>query len=309
MNVITTISFGCYNSPWKELLPSGLKLVTDADEHLGPHDVRYINRIDRVTEVLSQLEAMGLVDDLHGPYSRQVRLHVTRTRLWTPEEHNSAEYSRVSVKWVYLVSEILGADISSLDGDPRMALEFTDARRPKRPWMCSSMNDSNSILVRRDGLERMQRAPFSDFELLPTRQYVNVPRDMSDPYQAPDASHFSIRQPKPQHEWWQFYPRLELPRMHASVVRKPLNSFPHAGTIERGPGHFLNGDEGCDDFQCVWSRRVLEAVGPFDCARTWETQYQPPRGAMMIFSQRAVRYLREVAGDILFFVPVRIVEE
>lgn len=310
MKTITSISFGCFVSPWQELLPRANEIVADADEKPGANFVRYIDRLDRVKDVLAELEAIGLVDDLHGPPVSHSKMHVTTTRRWSTHDIESAEFCRMFRKYAYPVSDVQGFDVSSLDGDPRLALELTDARIMRHPWLCAWALDVFSIIVRRDGLERVQNARFSGFELRPTRQYITIKTPTSDQYPIQDASKFSMRTPKPKHEWWQLYPLLELPQMHSSVGRVPLGrNPPPPGGFGKGPGMCINSGEPFDDFQCVWSRSTLNQVGPFDIARTWETRYQPPHGAMIIVSQKAAKYFREIAGDMLVFVPVRIVEE
>ncbi len=310
MNVVTMIHFCCFTSPLKELLPAANEIVADADEKPVPNTVRYVDRPERVREVLAQLEVIGLIDDLHGPPVSQVRMHVTTTRRWSVQDIESAEFCSVSRKYAYPDSQVLGFDVSSLDGDPRLALDLQDARIMRHPWLCTWLLDVFSIIVRRDGLERIQNAPFSGFELRPTRQYIEVKTPSSDQDPVQDPNVFSMRTPKPKHEWWQLYPLLELPQMHSSVGRVPLGrNPPPPGGFGKGPGMCINSGEPFDDFQCVWSRSTLNQVGPFDIARTWETRYQPPHGAMIIVSQKAAKYFREIAGDMLVFVPVRIVEE
>lgn len=311
MNIITSISFGCFQSPWKELLPQANLIVNDADEKPGANFVRYVDRTERVKEVLAQLEALGLVNDLHGPPVSQSKMHVTTTRRWSMHDIESAEFCRVSRKHEYNVSSVAGFDVAALDGDPRLALELRDARTREHPWLCNWAPDVYSIIVRREGLELIQKAPCTDFELRPTRQYVEVEVLAALELPVRDPSVFSMRLPKPQDEWWQFYPILELPPMHSSVGRRPLgrNPAPSNGEYGRGPGLCINHDESFDDFQCAWSRSALNGFGAFDVARTWETMFNPPRGAMIIMSQKAVKYFREIAGDMLVFVPVRIFEE
>jgi hypothetical protein len=297
----------------KEKEPVAIRMLADADEHPSPHIARYLNREADARIAESKLAEIGLFDTLHTvQVDKPDLVHVLRTRRWSEQDIQSAEYCYVCIKWIYNVSSVDGFDVTARDGDPRLALDFGDARRPKRRWLSAWFPDNRSMIVRRDGLERIQKAPFAGIELLPTRQCVEVSThkyERDDPY---DSSYttYPARAPKPQHEWWQLFPQLELPRMHSSVVRIPLNpKMPHAGTIERGPGAFLNGGEPFDDFQCVWSRSALKQVGPFDIARTWETLNIPPCGSMIIMSQRAVKYFREIAGDLLAFVPVRIIED
>lgn len=312
--MITVVDF-LIDTNRQDLLHASQKILENADERPTAWIARYLDRDADAQVAKQRLLEIGL---LNAPLcvTRTIEkgtggiFFTSRYRRWSREDIDNVEYCATQVKDVYKVSKVEGFPLTQLDGDPRLALERNDARRRKHPWLCSPGSDQFAMIVRRDGLDKFQNAPFGGFDLLPTRQYVEVITPNSEQLPVTDPNIFSIRAPDPKHEWWSVAPRLELPRMHPSVVRIVTNRFMTLpGPDQPGPGGFKSVGEPFDDFQFTWSRSALDRIGPFDIARTWETFHQPPRGARIIVSQKAVRYLREVAADILLFFPVRILED
>lgn len=305
MKIVTSITI-CVSAG--NLEPLAYPILNTADERPQPHRARYLDREDEVAAVLSKLADIGLVDTGHrtergGPDL----LSVTRTRRWSERDLFESKYVMAAVRQTDYAATIGGFDVSQLDGDPRWSLESNDAERAKIPWLAAWLCDTLSFAVRVDGVPILKLAGISGYDLLPTRQYVD--RKLPGPPECPvkNPKCFRHLEPKPQHVWYQLFPKLELPKMHSSVLRRPLGNlsldyFP----IDRGPGAMFN--EGFDDFQPAWNRKDLDAVGDFDIARTYETIFEPPRGALTIISQRCYRFLKEQKGLSLHFRPVKIVD-
>lgn len=282
-------------------------MLADADEHPVSDIYYYLDRPDAVAAAVARLASIGLENDLHKPRGTPQRLLVTQSKRWSESDLLAAEYMKAFVPPGKYEAHIDGFNVTQLDGDMRWSLDFEDAKKRVAPWFATWVVEPFSFIVRVDGVEILKSAAMVGYDLLPTRQHVQKKLPGPPQYPQTNPAKFRHLEPAPRHVWFQLFPRLELPKMHPSVLRGHLDETkPSKEPIDRGPGRFYN--EGAVGFQPTWYRRDLDSVDPFDIARTYETFYHPPRGSMTIISQRFYQFLRQQKGLFLNFWPVKIVD-
>lgn len=244
----------------------------------------------RINEVVSFLEAHGVTSEPPLREQQSASGHYVLQRLHGFEP---SDFSRAEYLWLEGVDESHVDTDGDRDADGLLAVIASSI--PKRGKLFDA--GAGCLLVSATLRAELEAEGFIGLGFGPTKQakeqrrgetYVTLPYD-----------------PLPDQALWELIPSVELPRMHAEVIR--VATAPDIPAGEQGPGFLRN--PGFNDAQIVYARSALQRVGSFDVARTWEYMFQrEPECRFIVVSQRFYQFCKAKKLPAKF-VPVKIVEE
>jgi len=279
----------------KDLIAKLYQLVPEAANPYGMFHPRLPELDPRLPQVFALLEQAG-VHRLPSPSTKEAENnpcgYYTTGRV---HAFSKQEYQRASYLWLRQLDQrhFVPADTRN---EQRELLVEDRGGSSKRTLLASV----TALLARERFCQLLDAEGFVGLAYRP----CHLCRVASRPA-AKGGPSCRVRPWKEGRRMFEIWPSLDLPPMYDPQVER-WTGMPDYAPGRQGPGQFRN--PGYADFQPAYTVTALDAVGPFDIARTWEYlwQYQPDVRTHIV-SQRFYRFClkHKVDGT---FVPIQIID-